>query len=370
VRTGRAVFLAAIAGVLALLAGAHAHEVRPAYLELTERAPGRFDVVWKVPAPGGVAVAGEALPHDPAPATAADGAVTAPCGCQLRLASTMSAGALPIHPSMPADARIVAPPRGERLPGADLQRWTIATGSRGLAGWDVAVHGLEATMVDVLVRIALADGRVVTRLLRPDAPSFAFDERDPPPVLRGYFRLGVEHILRGVDHLLFVLCLLMLVRGLGPIARTVTAFTLAHSVTLALATLGFVHVPSAPVEAVIALSIVFLATEIVKRRPDAPSLTERRPWLIAFVFGLVHGFGFAGALREVGLPAGDVPLALLAFNAGGEAGQLLFVAGVLAVVALARRVASAPPRALRLVPAYGVGTIAAYWLIARVVAFG
>jgi hydrogenase/urease accessory protein HupE len=368
--TRRRTFAVAAATALALLAPARApaHEVRPAFLELAERAPGRFDVLWKVPAAGGVPLAGVDLLHEPAAPAAPAATATAPCGCQIRLAAGRRPGTPAIHPSLPPDARVVEPPRRERLPGAEVERWTIATGPHGLDDWEVAVHGLEATMMDVLVRVALADGRVVTRLLRPDAPSFAFAAAAARPAAAGYFGLGVEHILRGVDHLLFVLCLLLLVRGAKAIVETVTAFTVAHSITLGLATLGVVHVPPAPVEAVIALSIVFLATEIVKRRADAPSFTERRPWVVAFTFGLLHGFGFAGALTEVGLPRGEVPLALLAFNLGVEAGQLLFVAAVLLLMALGRRVPVASPALFRPLTAYGIGAVAAYWLIARVVA--
>ena len=344
---------------------ARAHEVRPAFLELTERAPGEFDVLWKVPALGGVRLAGEETPHEQPKSDAPT--QTMPCGCPAPTAAQLSRGVLPVHPSMPKDCEIMAPPRTERLEGAEVKRWTIRV-PRGLEGWEVTVHGLSATMVDVLVRIATRDGRVVSRLLRPDAPAFVFHASEAGPAASGYFRLGVEHILFGIDHLLFVLCLLLLVRGLGPILKTVTAFTIAHSITLALATLGYVHVPPAPVEATIALSIVFLATEIAKRRAGAPSLTERMPWLIAFTFGLLHGFGFAGALSEVGLPANDIPLALLLFNVGVEAGQLLFVAAVVAVVASARRIPATPPAWLRPAPVYAIGSVASCWLIARVVA--
>lgn len=352
-----------------------AHEVRPAFLELTERTVGEFDVLWKVPAVGGVPLAGEDLAHEPgAPAALANLAYrpplprTLPCGCPAPTPAQLARGVLPIHPSLPSDATQVGPLWVERLPGAELRRWTIRTGPRGLEGWEVSVHGLSATMVDVLVRIAFADGRVVSRMLRPDAPSFMLNAGDAGPAAGGYFLLGVKHILLGIDHLLFVLCLLLLVRGWAPILKTVTAFTAAHSITLGLAALGYVHLPPAPVEAVIALSIVFLATEIAKRRGGAPTLTERQPWLVAFIFGLLHGFGFAGALSEVGLPAHDIPLALLLFNLGVEAGQVVFVVGVQSVVAAVRRLSCEPPAWLRPVPAYGVGAVASYWLIARVAA--
>jgi hypothetical protein len=356
--------------VFALLP-AGAHEVRPAYLELIERAPGEFNVLWKVPSLGGMPLAGEEIPHEqPALLTEAapDSTRVMPCGCPAPTAAQFTFGVLPIHPSLPPGAQMLAPPRVERLPGAESRRWTIRTGPRGLGGWEMRVHGLEATMVDVLVRVQLADGRVVSRMLRPDAPAFVFSPEVAGPAAGGYFVLGVEHILLGIDHLLFVLALVLIVRGFGLLVKTITAFTLAHSITLGLATLGYVQVPSAPVEATIALSIVFLATEIAKRRAGAPSLTERQPWLVAFAFGLLHGFGFAGALSEVGLPVHDIPLALLLFNVGVEAGQLLFVAAVLLAVMGLRRFATAPPAWLRPVPAYGIGAVASYWLIARVAA--
>jgi hydrogenase/urease accessory protein HupE len=409
---------------VAFVPSAFAHEVRPAFLELTERGKGEFDVLWKVPALGGAPLAGEEIPHE-LPATDASATTKAmPCGCPVPAASQLARGVLPIHPRLPADAQTLAPPQVERLAGAELRRWTIRTGANGLEGWEVSVHGLEATMVDVLVRIAFADGRVVSRLLRPDAPTFTFAGTDAGLAASGYFALGVEHILFGLDHLLFVLALILITSfrreplnrrrrreeshsfsaeedqrlltsspagvwrqvsearawGVWRLAGTMTAFTVAHSITLGLATLGYVNMPAAPVEAVIALSIVFLATEIVRLqeaaassrrgRQDAapPSLTERQPWLVAFSFGLLHGFGFAGALSDVGLPANDIPLALLLFNVGVEAGQLLFVAAVLPLAVGLRGVASAPPAWLRPMPVYGIGAVASYWLIARVAA--
>lgn len=400
--------------VFSLAGAAIAHEVRPAYLELTERAPREFDVFWKVPALGGVPLAGEEMPHErPAMAVEAiSGPRTMPCGCPAPTAAQLSRGVLPIHPSLPADAQMLAPPRVERLQGAELRRWTIRTGPHGLNGWEVRVHGLEATMVDVLVRIQLADGRVVSRMLRPDAPSFTFSPEVAGPAAGGYFVLGVEHILLGIDHLLFVLALVWIVRGVGLLVKTITAFTVAHSITLGLATLGVVNVPSAPVEAVIALSIVFVAAEILRLGPrpvpghsasddkgaveqdssaapavvaaatgdrsrSAPSLTARAPWLVAGVFGLLHGFGFAGALNEVGLPANDIPLALLWFNVGVEAGQLVFVAAVLGLLAAGRQVvrllnpSMLNPQlstTLRLLPPYAIGSVAMLWVIERTLA--
>jgi hydrogenase/urease accessory protein HupE len=188
-------------------------------------------------------------------------------------------------------------------------------------------------------------------------------------VIRTYTLLGIGHILGGVDHLLFVLALLLLVRGIGRLVATVTAFTLAHSVTLAAATLGFVHVPPAPVEATIALSILFLASELARQRADGRAdLTARFPWLVAFSFGLLHGFGFAGALSEVGVPQKAVPLALLFFNVGVEIGQLAFIAAVLAIGWSVRRAAIRAPAWWPRAAAYGIGSVAAFWVVQRTAA--
>jgi hydrogenase/urease accessory protein HupE len=288
-----------------------------------------------------------------------------PCGCPAPTAAQLSRGVTPIHPSLPKEAVIVAPPRVERIFGAEIKRWTIQV-PRGLEGWEVTVHGLQATMVDVLVRVALADGRVVSRVLRPDAPSFVFEREKAGPAAGGYFRLGLGHILLGVDHLLFVLALVLIVRGVGLLVKTITAFTIAHSITLGLATLGYVHVPSAPVEATIALSIVFVALEILRSRRGERGLTARAPWLVAGIFGLLHGFGFAGALSQVGLPAHDIPLALLFFNLGVEAGQLAFVVVALGAIGALRSVRL--PQWAPILPPYAIGSFAMFWVIERTVA--
>ena len=184
-----------------------------------------------------------------------------------------------------------------------------------------------------------------------------------------YLELGVEHILLGIDHLLFVLALLLIVKGWGRLVGTITAFTISHSITLAAATLGFVSVPQAPVEAIIAMSIMFVASEIIHARQGRPGITEDKPWIVAFVFGLLHGFGFAGALTEVGLPEQSIPLALLFFNIGVELGQLLFVGACLIVFALTRPLhGRIPSGSWRLAP-YAIGSLAAFWTIERIVGF-
>jgi hypothetical protein len=214
------------------------------------------------------------------------------------------------------------------------------------------------------------DGSTQVARLTPDRPSFTIEAAPRRwEVAQTYLTLGIEHILLGLDHLLFILSLLLITRGDWILIKTVTAFTLAHSVTLGLATLGFVQVPSAPVEAVIALSIVFVAAEIIHAHCGREGVTARAPWIVAFAFGLLHGFGFAGALSEVGLPQGHIPLALLFFNLGVETGQLLFIAVVLTLGTLVRRVRIPLPPWVELVPPYAIGSVAMFWVIQRITAF-
>ena len=223
-------------------------------------------------------------------------------------------------------------------------------------------------MTDTLVRIDFADGTAWTQRLTPARPAAEIPHKDSPFAVAGtYLALGVEHILAGIDHLLFVLGLLILAgKQWRRLLATVTAFTVAHSITLALATLGVVSVPPAPVEAVIALSIAFVAVEILRAREGKPGIAARSPWIVAFAFGLLHGFGFAGALSEVGLPPGQIPLALFFFNLGVEAGQLLFIAAAIGLAVLARRIRS---HWLELVPPYVIGTVAMFWVFQRVASF-
>jgi hydrogenase/urease accessory protein HupE len=309
-----------------------AHEVRPAYLEIVERAPETYDVVFKVPA----------------------------IGDDLRLG---------LHLRLPDGVEIVEPPRGAFTGRAHVERSRIRRAG-GLDGTKIALDGLAATLTDVLVRVERSDGSVQTLRLTPDAPSFTIAAAaGAASVVRTYLALGVEHILFGFDHLLFVLALLILVRSARLLLWTITAFTLAHSVTLAAATLGIVAVPPPPVEAVIALSIVFVAGEIVHARRGRPGLSARRPWLVALAFGLLHGLGFAGALHEIGLPERQIPMALLAFNLGVEVGQIVFVGAVLALAAALVRLRVPVPRVWREAAAYGIGAVASYWLIERLAAF-
>ncbi len=309
-----------------------AHEVRPAYLELRETEPGTYDVLWKVPARGE----------------------------NMRLA---------LHVQFPADSRNVTEPRGLFLDAAHIERWRIQRPG-GLAGQSVTIQGLAATKVDALIRVTDLGGVTQTTRATPDSPAITVTATTSRWRVAGtYLALGVEHILLGLDHLLFLLALLLLVKGRRKVVGTITAFTVAHSITLALATLGFVQVPGPPVEACIALSIVLVAAEIVRGRQGRPGLSERAPWVVAFTFGLLHGLGFAGALSDVGLPQRAIPLALLFFNVGVELGQLAFVLVVLGLAAAGRRLpVRTPAWAWRFAP-YTIGSIAMYWVIERTARF-
>jgi hydrogenase/urease accessory protein HupE len=323
----------AIAGLLLLIlvlsAPARADELRPGYLELTQKSASHWSMVWKAPIKGGLAT------H-----------------------------AQPILPKFCT----VSEPRRELVEAAVVSKSEVRC-TAPLAKQALGLDGLDASFTDALVRIAPLGQPVQAARLTPNSPTVLMETRaDSTQVAKTYFLLGVEHILTGYDHFLFVLSLVLLLVGGRTIAKTVTAFTVAHSLTLIGTTLHLISVPRQPVEICIALSIVFLAVEIVKAKPSAPRLSERFPWLVAFAFGLLHGFGFAGALAEIGLPEGDVPVALLTFNLGVELGQLIIVAGGLAVLAVIRHFAEPLIRSARVVAAYAIGSIAAFWMIERAIA--
>ncbi len=315
-----------------LLAGElRAHEVRPAYLELTETRAGEFDVLWKTPMRGEL---------------------------RLSLAPEFSGAVEPLGP-------VTQRRRGD----ASVQTWRVRA-VEPLRGQRLAIAGLSATMTDALARIDFLDGTSFVARLTPQRPEALVPLRPSVFGLAAeYLALGVEHILFGVDHLLFVLALLLISKSLRRLVATVTAFTVAHSITLALAVLGFVHVPGPPVEAVIALSIVLVAVEIVRAESGRPGLAARAPWVVGFVFGLLHGLGFAGALAEVGLPEGRIPFALACFNVGVELGQLGFVVAVLGLLAVLRRTGLAWPAWSRRVPVYAIGGLASFWTLERVASF-
>jgi len=261
---------------------------------------------------------------------------------------------------------------GERDLLAPVARGTIAC-EGGLGGATIAIAGLEATVTDVIVRVHHADGRLESHLLRPTAAAVVLGARTGGLArAASYLRLGVQHIVLGVDHLLFVLGLLFIVGARAPdhwmLAKTITAFTLAHSITLAVATLGYAVVPLPPLNAAIALSILFLAPEIVRARRGETSFTIRHPWVVAFAFGLLHGFGFATGLTAMGLPPAEIPLALLLFNVGVELGQLAFVALALLLARSFRVLEIRWPRWVEALPAYSVGALGALWTIQRTLA--
>jgi hydrogenase/urease accessory protein HupE len=323
----------AVLGLPLLLASGisvQAHTSLPGYLELTEVGAGSFGVLWRVPAVDG-----------PPPA---------------------------IYPVFPSHCAIPSDPSGESAVTSIVARGVIVCGPKGLAGHRIEIRGLRLTIMDVVVRVAFADGTGLTHVLRPQEPAFEV-RRDPGRArvdAAGYLRLGVDHILSGVDHLLFVFGLLLIIAGWRRLLKAVSAFTLAHSITLGLAAFGIVRLPATPIEAVVALSIVFLAVELAQHeRGLVGGLSYRRPWLVAFAFGLLHGFGFAGTLSDIGIPSGDIPLALLFFNLGVEIGQVGFIAGCLALFYSLGTLEIRFPLWMRRVPAYTVGSFASFWFLQR-----
>ena len=339
--------------LLAALAGnSSAHEMRPAYLELRQTGPETYDTLWKVPGRGE----------------------------NLRLG---------LYVEFPAGCTNVTEPRATMINNAYAERWTIKSPG-GLTGGTIFIAGLSATMTDVLVRLERLDGTTLVTRLTPSAPSFIVTAAPRAlEVARIYIVLGIEHILTGIDHLLFLHALILICLGTAAkrgvtklvglnmsldtrhwtLIKTVTAFTISHSITLTLATLGYLHIPLAPVEAAIALSVVFVAAEILHSQQGRIGLTVRAPWIVAFSFGLMHGLGFSSGLSEAGLPEGHIPTALLFFSIGVEAGHFLFIGVVLSLIALAARVKLTAPHWAQLVPPYTIGGLAMFWVIQRVAAF-
>ena len=274
-----------------------------------------------------------------------------------------------LEPVLPSHCRPVGPRRITEEGGGVWTRWTLDCGPGGLVGERIGITGPGSLTLAALVRVTLADGRVVQGVVAPSHPSLTIP---PHPrawdVMRDYGRLGIEHILGGPDHLLFVFGLVLLAGTARRLLATVSAFTLGHSVTLSLAALGIVDFPSRVIEASIAASVLALAVELA-RRPTSPTLMRRYPWAMATTFGLLHGLGFAGALREAGLPSGEIPMALLSFNAGIEVGQMAFVCVVLALGRLVGRLVERMPPWARRVPVYGMGSLAGFWWLERLLAF-
>jgi len=314
--------------LLAMHGAGHSHELRPGFLEIKQAGGETYDIRFKVPARG-----------------------------DMRLG---------LYVQLPDSCTNETPPRSESAGAAFVERLSVSCPG-GLAGNQVSIAGLSGTFTDVVVRVESSDGAVQATRLTPDQPYFTVAAAPTwLDTARTYFLLGVEHILLGIDHLLFVLALLLLVRNTWMLVKVITAFTVAHSITLALAALGWAQIPQAPVEAVIALSIMFVAAETIRPRRHENDLVSKAPWVIAFAFGLLHGLGFGGALKEIGLPQSDVPLALLTFNLGVEAGQLLFVFAVLGLKAVIDRALTVKLPWARTVAGYGIGSLAAVWFVQRV----
>jgi hypothetical protein len=305
-----------------------AHEVRPGYLEFTENPAGDLRIVWRQPIAGVYAV--------------------------------------PLVPSISTGWLRGEPNSSSRTDTTYVREWRIPAPHADLAGSTVEVQGLDRTITDVLLRVVYANGTELTQLLKPAMPRLQLPSASRAGVpIRQYLELGFTHIWGGLDHLLYVCGLMLLVRDTRTLIKTISGFTLAHSITLAAAALGYVHIPAAPVEAAIALSIVYVAVEVVNARENRTSLAQRAPWVIAFGFGLLHGLGFAGALAEVGLPAHAIPAALLVFNVGIEIGQLSFVVLLLLAAEALWRMAPQLVARLAWAPPYVIGSTASFWLIER-----
>jgi hydrogenase/urease accessory protein HupE len=305
-----------------------AHETRPAYLEIKETSPNHYDVVWRTPVNAGMR--------------------------------------LPIVLQLPADAKNVTAPTSQELTDSLLERRSIVVAG-GLGGKRVDFVGLQGTITDVLVRVQLLDGRSWSTIVRPSQAWIDITPNQGRLGVAGTYMVhGIRHILFGPDHLLFVLGLLLIVKNRWMLLKTITAFTVAHSITLAIATLGYANAPTLPLNAAIALSILFLGPEIVKVWRGESSFTIRHPWVVAFAFGLLHGFGFASALTSAGLPSNELPWALLSFNVGVEIGQVGFVILILSLERAFRVLEIRWPRMVEALPGYTVGSLGAFWTIQRV----
>jgi hydrogenase/urease accessory protein HupE len=326
-RRGAAAFAALLLlGAALAPSPAAAHPLAPALLQIRERPDGTAEVSWKT--------------------------------------SLLQVRGSRVVPELPPDCSRRGEGSAREEADSVIETWTIDCGEGGLVGRTVGVTGLGDGKN--LLRVALADGRVVQEVLRADRSSYTIPETGRPEgVLTGYIRLGFDHIVTGLDHLLFVFGLLLLATSTRLLVETITAFTIGHSITLSLAALEIAEVPSGPVEVLIAVSILLLAVELARGPRASPTLLRRYPWLMAFAFGLLHGLGFAGALREIGLPQDDIPLALFSFNVGIEAGQLAFVFAVLVLGFLLRGVLERLPAWSERIPVYGIGCLAAYWVLDR-----
>lgn len=306
------------------------HEIRPAYLQIIQTSETTYEVFWKIPRMG------DQVPK--------------------------------IHPVFPPFFKVEELKNPNQTPTSAIYSYRISS-QETLPGNILTIDGLNKTLIDALITITYLNGEKVTLMLQPNKDSSIIPgETRISDVIKTYTLLGFEHILLGIDHLLFVLALILITKGRWKILKTITAFTIAHSITLSLAALGYVNFPTPPVEAVIALSIVFLAVEIINNLNGKQTITSKKPWLVAFTFGLLHGFGFAGALANIGLPQQDIPWALAFFNIGVELGQIAFVLVVLIFMRLLA-LKKKWPLFVKKMPAYAIGSLAAFWLVERVVGF-
>ena len=323
-------FVALLIVLLLPASRARADEARPAYLEVKEIVVGQFSVLWRTP--------------------------------------VLSGMRLPIVLTFPADIRNLKAPTVEELADSVVERRWIDAGPKGLSGRRIEFEGLQLLITDVLVRVEMLDGRKWTAFARATQPWVDIETSQTWLTVAGtYIVDGIRHIVFGADHLLFVLGLLLIVGDRWMLLKTITSFTIAHSITLAIATLGYANAPVVPLNAAIALSILFLGPEIVRSWRGETSFTIQRPWVVAFAFGLLHGFGFAGALTSAGLPRVDLPFALLSFNLGVEIGQVGFVLLIVALERSFRVLEIRWPRWVRAMPGYTVGSLGAFWTIQRVV---
>ncbi len=321
-----------IAGIALLLlvkfSSAQAHEARPAYLEIKETSPGQFSVLWRTPVLAGMQ--------------------------------------LPIVLKLPDSVRNLKEPIVMELADSLVERRTIAAGPKGLAGERIEFPGLQLTITDVFIRVEMLDGRKWTAIARASQPWVEIAAAQSKLQLAGmYLWQGWRHILFGVDHLLFVLGLMLIVKDRWTLLKTITAFTVAHSITLGIATLGYARVPLPPLNTAVALSILFLGPEIVRTWRGETSLAIRYPWVVAFLFGLLHGFGFATGLSTAGMPGAEIPVALLFFNVGVEVGQLFFVLLILGLERSFRTLEIRWPRWAEALPGYTVGGLGAFWTLQR-----
>jgi len=320
--------------VLAFVTPLSAHETRPAYLEIKESSPGQYNVLWRTP--------------------------------------VLSGMRLPVKLKFPDDVHSIKDPLVIELADSIVERRIIESSDGTLNRKRIDFIGLQGTITDVLVRTQMLDGTYSTTLVRPSQPWIDITMSSGAFAVAGaYLVHGIEHILFGFDHLLFVLALVLIIRSFRVLLFTITSFTIAHSITLALATLGWVNVPGPPVEAAIALSILLVAVETIRQEKGRSGMTAKWPWVVAFSFGLLHGFGFAGALTSIGLPQSDIPLALFTFNVGVEIGQLTFIGLVLGLIALLRRIKTTTILERYALPAttYVIGSLAAFWFIERLTGF-